>query len=435
MATSEPQVTAMPGPAADAAAPAAAAAAAAPPAPAASASLAASSPSRTETLRSLLDRDREWVRALLVLSTFAALFVVLGFLAAYFQDYLEIILIFFFAWFIAFLVTPPVDWIQRHVPRMPRAISVVLIVIPVVLLCAGIVVVVLVSIAASLVSLVEELASASTSPPTWIADLQAWVTARGWDVNVSEVFQTVVTNVLKGMADFALQALGGVTATIGIIINTIVVISLGVFMAIDRDRIINFGMDLVPAARREEASLFRRSVSRAFIGFIRSQLALGAIYGVWALLVSVILGLPAAAAMAFLSGVIMAIPIYGPYVSWLPPVIVALLFRPDMVIPAAILMLIGWFIDENILAPVVRAGAVELHPVVVMGAFLLGAHLAGAVGALVAIPVAAIFSSFFFYWLERRRAQTGEAEAAPVDRIVDIVPGGGGPGAQAADPA
>ena len=392
-------------------------------------------PSRAETLRSLLDRDRQWVRALLVLATIAALFIVLGFLASYFQDYFEIILIFFFAWFIAFLVTPPVDFIQRHAPRMPRAISVILIVIPVVLLIAGIVVVVLVSIVSSLVSLVEEIAKLGASPPDYIGQIQTWVDGMGWDIDVDEVFHTLVTNVLKGMADFALQALGGVTASISIVINTIVVISLGVFMAIDRDKILNFGMELVPAPRREEAVLFRKSVSHAFIGFIRSQLALGAIYGVWAFLVSFILGLPAAAAMAFLSGVIMAIPIYGPYVSWLPPVIVALLFRPDLVIPTAVLMLIGWFIDENILAPIVRAGAVELHPVVVMGAFLLGAHLAGAVGALVAIPIAAIISSFFFYWLKRRREASGEDHPEPVQRIVDVVPGGSPPGDEALDPA
>jgi predicted PurR-regulated permease PerM len=392
-------------------------------------------PSRAETLRALLDRDREWVRALLVLATIAALFIVLGFLASYFKDYFEIILIFFFAWFIAFLVTPPVDFIQRHVPRLPRAISVVLIVIPIVLLIAGIVVAVLVSIVSSLISLVEEIGKLAADPPHYLDELQSWVDGMGWDVNVADVFHTLVTNVLQGMADFALQALGGITASISVIINVIVVISLGVFMAIDRDKILNFGMELVPAARREEAVLFRKSVSHAFIGFIRSQLALGAIYGVWAFLVSFILGLPAAAAMAFLSGVIMAIPIYGPYVSWLPPVIVALLFRPDLVIPTAVLMLIGWFIDENILAPVVRAGAVELHPVVVMGAFLLGAHLAGAVGALVAIPIAAIISSFFFYWLKRRREATGEDHAEPGQRIVDVVPPASPPGGEALDPA
>lgn len=396
-------------------------------------------PSRTETLRSLLDRDRDWVRALLILGTIAALFVVLGFLASYFQDYFEIILIFFFAWFIAFLVTPPVDFIQRHVPRMPRAISVVLIVIPVVLLIAGIVVAVLASIVSSLISLVEEIGKLAADPPHYLDDIQSWVDSMGWAVDVEEVFHTIVANVLQGMADFALQALGGLTASISVIINTIVVISLGVFMAIDRDKIVNFGMELVPAARREEAVLFRKSVSHAFGGFIRSQIALGAIYGVWAFLVSFVLGLPAAAAMAFLSGVIMAIPIYGPYVSWLPPVIVALLFRPDLVVITAVLMLIGWFIDENILAPIVRAGAVELHPVVVMGAFLVGAHLAGAVGALVAIPIAAIISSFFFYWLKRRRERSGEDHAEPVDRLVDVVPGGAPPGGppagEAAGPA
>ena len=95
----------------------------------------------TSTVRGLLDEERGWVRALLILSTFAVLFVVLGFLASYFQDYLGIILIFFFAWFIAFLVTPPVDWIERHLPRMPRPMAVILILVPVLAVCGGVVVV------------------------------------------------------------------------------------------------------------------------------------------------------------------------------------------------------------------------------------------------------------------------------------------------------
>ncbi len=215
--------------------------------------------SRIETLKALLDRDREWVRALLILATLAALFTVLGFLASYFQDYLEIILIFFFAWFIAFLVTPPVDFIQRHVPKMPRALSVILIVIPVVLLIAGIIVAVLASIVASLISLVEAIVALGQNPPHYLDQIQAWVDQMGWNVNVADVFQTLTTNVLKGMADFALQAVGGITASFSIFINTIVVISLGVFMAIDRDKIINFGMELVPSSRRDEAVMFRKS--------------------------------------------------------------------------------------------------------------------------------------------------------------------------------
>ena len=70
-------------------------------------------------------------------------------------------------------------------------------------------------------------------------------------------------------------------------------------------------------------------------------------------------------------------------------------------------MLIGWFIDENILAPLVRAGALELHPIIVTFAFLLGAQLAGAIGAIVAIPLAAVVQAFVVKYLEDYRARRG----------------------------
>jgi predicted PurR-regulated permease PerM len=170
---------------------------------------------------------------------------------------------------------------------------------------------------------------------------------------------------------------------------------------------LRFGLDLTPPDRREEALMFRKSVGGAFAGFIRSQIVLGALYGVWALLVSLLFGLQFAIATAVLSGLIMAIPIYGPYVSWLPPVLVAVILQPEIAVLVAVVMLIGWFIDENVLAPLIRAGALELHPIVVTLAFLLGAELAGAIGALVAIPLAAVVQAFFLLYFERYRAARG----------------------------
>ena len=54
-----------------------------------------------------------------------------------------------------------------------------------------------------------------------------------------------------------------------------------------------------------------------------------------------------------------------------------------------------------------RAGALELHPIVVTFAFLLGAQLAGAIGAIVAIPLAAVVQAFVVKYLERYRAERG----------------------------
>src|SRR4029077_2169532 len=129
-----------------------------------------------------------------------------------------------------------------------------------------------------------------------------------------------------------------------------------------------------------------------------------------------------------LAGLIMAIPIYGPYVSWLPPVFVALLVRPEVALVVAIVMLVGWFIDENVLAPLVRAGALQLHPIVVTLAFLLGAQLAGAIGAIVAIPLAAVVQAFVVKSLEKYRSERGwpspddSGTAQPSDPIATEVP-------------
>ena len=74
----------------------------------------------TSRLRNVLERRSEWLEALVILATVAVAFVVLGFLARYFQDYFRLILIFFFAWLLAFLISPVADFLQRRLTRLPR---------------------------------------------------------------------------------------------------------------------------------------------------------------------------------------------------------------------------------------------------------------------------------------------------------------------------
>jgi predicted PurR-regulated permease PerM len=264
-----------------------------------------------------------------------------------------------------------------------------------------------VSVAGSLVDLAASLPELAANPPSILNDLQDWFDQQGIDVDVAATFHTIVVDLLEGMLQLMIGLLGGVFGSIGTFIDAIVVISLAVFMAIDRDKIMRVGLDLTPPEKRDDVMLFRHSVASAAAGFIRSQIVLGGLYGIWALLVNLVFGLPFAGATAFLAAIIMMIPIYGPYVSWLPPVLVALLVNPDVVVLVAIVMLVGWFIDENILAPVVRAGALELHPIVVTFAFLLGAQLAGAIGAIVAIPLAAVVQAFVVKYLEQYRTARG----------------------------
>jgi predicted PurR-regulated permease PerM len=95
----------------------------------------------------------------------------------------------------------------------------------------------------------------------------------------------------------------------------------------------------------------------------------------------------------------MAIPFFGPFVAWAPPVIVAFLATPDDTLPSLLLMGIGWLIVMNVLQPRLMQEAVGIHPIVVLGSVLIGSKIAGITGAIFGIPIAAVLSAFFFHFL------------------------------------
>jgi predicted PurR-regulated permease PerM len=172
-------------------------------------------------------------------------------------------------------------------------------------------------------------------------------------------------------------------------------------MVIDRDPIMAFLFRLVPPAYAEEARLLQTSVARSFGGFLRGQALMGIVYFLVAFVTSVGLGLDLVALTSTTAGVLMAIPFFGPFVAWAPPVLVAFVMKPDVLLPTLLLMGAGWMIVMNVLQPRIMQGAVGIHPIVVLGSVLVGSRIAGIPGAIFGIPIAAVVSAFFFHFLHR----------------------------------
>jgi predicted PurR-regulated permease PerM len=158
---------------------------------------------------------------------------------------------------------------------------------------------------------------------------------------------------------------------------------------------------LVPPRYSETARIFETSVSTSFGGFIRGSVIQGVIMAAIAAFAHLVIGLDFLPASAALSGVLQAIPFFGPFFSWLPPVVVAILTKPDALIPTLVIMGFGWFVVSNIITPRVMAHAVGIHPIVVLVSVLVGAKIAGIAGAIFAVPFAAILASFFQHFLSR----------------------------------
>jgi predicted PurR-regulated permease PerM len=190
-------------------------------------------------------------------------------------------------------------------------------------------------------------------------------------------------------------------ASLGAVGTMLIVFFLSIYMVVDRDQIVSFLFRLVPPAYAEEALLLQTSVSRSFGGFLRGQALMGVVYFLIAVATNLILGLPLAALTSVSAGVLQAIPFFGPFLSWAPPVVVALVLQPSAALPALILMIIGWIVVMNVLQPRIMQDAVGIHPIVVLGSVLIGSRIAGIPGAIFGIPIAAVVSAFFFQFLHR----------------------------------
>lgn len=351
------------------------------------------------------ERNGRLVGALLVLAVVALFFVVVGQLAATFFFFGDIFLTFFLAWLLAFIISPIVGRLMAIDPRLPRALAAVIVYTLVVVVLVIVVVGAAGALATSTTQFVASIPDIRDNLPAIVAPWQELLNAIGLgQVDLVAQANDALANLdqLAGALVGPLQQIA--VASLGAIGTMLIVFFLSIYMVVDRDEIVSFLFRLVPPQYAEEALLLQTSVSRSFGGFLRGQALMGIVYFLIALATNLLLGLPLAALSSVSAGILQAIPFFGPFLSWAPPVIVALVLQPSAVLPTLLLMGAGWMVVMNVLQPRIMQDAVGIHPIVVLGSVLIGSRVAGIPGAIFGIPIAAVVSAFFFQFLHRASA-------------------------------
>lgn len=177
-------------------------------------------------------------------------------------------------------------------------------------------------------------------------------------------------------------------------------------------------LNLVPDRFRSEISTLIARILRMWGAFFRGQLTLMLVIGIFTWIGLSILGVPGAVYLAIVAGLLELIPNLGPIIATIPAVIVALLQGSSnfAVSPFIFgLIVIGFYIllqqlENNIIVPRVLGEAVELPPLVVLTGVLVGAEVAGLLGALLATPVIATLREIVHY---AYRKVLGESPYSP----------------------
>ncbi|MGO9180481.1 MAG: AI-2E family transporter [Candidatus Limnocylindrales bacterium] len=346
------------------------------------------------------ERERRWLDALLVIGTFAVSLVLVGLLANVFLYFGGIVLVFFLAWLLAFVLSPVAAVLERITPGLPRGLAVLLTYGLLLVALSLLAIYAAQAVSGSISALAANAPSLQKRLLVVIQSNQGSLDRLGIKVDVAAQVQTFLHNLPAVAAPVSSFALAG----LGVLGNLLIILFLSLYMVLDRDRILTFGVRLVPPQYAEEFRLFERTVSRSFGGFLRGQAIMGLMYGALAALLGMLLGLPYTPVVGAASGVLQAIPFFGPFLSWAPPVIDAILTQPASVVPTLIVMAAGWLVVMNVVQPRLMADTVGIHPLVVLGSVIVGSKVAGVAGAIFGIPVAAVISSFFFYYLNRATA-------------------------------
>ncbi len=361
----------------------------------------------------MLERSA-WLRALLMMGVLIAGIYLLGAAWAAIRHFSDLILLFFLAWLLAFILLPIVRLLEAGLglPKVPAAIVVYVMLLFVFALSLFLVVPVLLAQMIQFGSLVPTYLYASPGALEVLNNqLEAFglrdsVDTFGLVSRVGDQIQQLVSSLIQG----SVAIVGGIASTVFAVVLTLVV---SFYLVVDRDRIKREVDGLIPVRFREDWQEFAEIINRTFGGFLRGTVIQAAIFGLGTGLIMWGFGLDFAVLGGITAGILMIIPFFGPALGMILPVLIGA-FKPlpliDLLFLAVALVLLQILV-LNVLSPNIMGRSVRLHPLLVLLALLIGIKEAGLVGAIFGIPIVAVLWTTAVYLLRRRGFVPPEAEA------------------------
>jgi len=222
----------------------------------------------------------------------------------------------------------------------------------------------------------------------WIASAQAFLGrfGSGRRFELPDLGPEQITPVVQALVERSLRATRGLLT--GFFAGLMVLFLAG-YIVVDRRRLAEGLVRFVPRARRERVAHIGSEVLRRMGGYIRGQVIVSAIGALILWIGLAVIGFEAPLLIGVLAGALNFVPYLGSSVSLVLALLLALNGSLFTIVGVAVVFGIEQFLEGHFLVPYFTGRQVELHPLVVLVALIVGANLAGILGALVAVPIAA----------------------------------------------
>jgi predicted PurR-regulated permease PerM len=324
------------------------------------------------------------------------------------SGYADVILLFVLGWLVSFVLNPVVHRLSQPPLNFSRSLSVALVYLGLVLASVIGVALIAPTLIVQLTEIARRMPGYAAQMPPAVEWTQNQLDQLGVHTNVEDAVRAGAA-MLQGYAATIVQnALGVLTGLLGFLANLFLVLILGFYFTHDAPLLRQILLRFVPSNFQDEFHVFSENVERTFGGFIRGQLIQAILIGSGTALVMVALQLNFALVASLFAGVFMLIPLVGPFLALLPPLLVALIQTPGVALWVLLALFIYQFAITNVVMPRVLSSAVGMHPLLVLGALLVSVKVAGFWGAFFGIPVVGVLWAMFNYFFERWRGNQSE---------------------------
>ena len=310
------------------------------------------------------------------------------------------------ALFLALALNPAVEYFERRGLR--RGLASALVFVLALLAFAGLGFLVI-------PPLVDQVRQFIEAVPDFVNDLTA---GRGPFGFLQEEYQ-IVDKVRAAIERRGAGELLGVTATglavaqgvVSAVVGAVAIAFLTFFMLLEGPRGVARFREFLPEGARSGWERVAGDIYRTVGGYVSGNLLISLIAGVTSAIVLSVLGVPYAIALGLVVAILDLIPLAGATLAAIILTTIAFLDDVTSGIIVLVFFIIYQQIENHILYPIVYSRTVAMSPLAILIAVLLGAELAGVLGALAAIPVAGAVQIVLLDYLEHRRARIAAARA------------------------
>lgn len=312
-----------------------------------------------------IKKELSSLKLLTILLTLAVGIYLLQFVFGFLRDFSDIIWVIILGWLVSFIMEPFVDFFIKYL-KLPKPIATILVF----------------ALAAALLALtfaifIPDLRSQFASLQKTLPDLLK---------NFSPSIQKAVENILDS-GNYSKNLIPSLTQ---FFVNTVTVLILSFYLVLDKEKINKKLFAIAPKKYHEQIRFFQRVIDNSFASFVRIQALWGLLGGIITYIGLTLFGVPYAASTSLLAGILTAVPMIGPIIGVIPPLLVAIVEKPDQ---ALIIFLTIFLVQQfifNVIGPKLIGKAFNVNPVIVILSLIIGIKVAGFLGAILAVPVISI---------------------------------------------